>query len=184
MTPQQGLVELKCVAQPPPTAWRISPGRNIGMPPPPSAVTSRCLGFETGSRPRAPKFMISPHKCASTWSLVGGQGFVLGLCVIKIGFTRVNLKCELAVSCIFSPQEVSKPPSVELPSSLTLRSVALVCEKNSPSSVVSRNRPRPHTVMSHHSTESLYALYAHNLKRRARTHTLAANLVVALGGSP
>jgi hypothetical protein len=104
--------------------------------------------------------------------------------VIKIGFTRVNLKCELAVSCIFSPQEVSKPPSVELPSSLTLRSVALVCEKNSPSSVVSRNRPRPHTVMSHHSTESIYALSAHNLKRRARTHTLAANLVVALGGSP
>lgn len=136
----------------------------------------RLRNWLTPSRAQVHDF--APQVCEH---MVSGWWPGLCACVIKIGFTRVNLK---AVSCNFSPQEVSKPPSVELPSSLTLRSVALVCEKNSPSSVVSRNRPRPHTVMSHHSTESLYALYAHNLKRRARTHTLAANLVVALGGSP
>ena len=50
---------------------------------------------------------------------------------------------------------------------------------------LSRNRPRSHThVTSLNLVGSTVVLYAHNLKRRARTHTLAANLVVALGGSP
>lgn len=115
----------------------------------------------------------------------------------KNGFTRV--KCELAVSLLSSRGlNLSKPPTSELrpfpalvvdgcylllkPSARS-RSFQWLVRVKRLSSRVSKS-PVGRTHMSHYSTESLFVLYAHNLKRRARTHTLAANLVVALGGSP
>ena len=50
--------------------------------------------------PLAGRLSVSLHTLVHGRLTVGvkRQGLVQGLCVIKIGFTRVNLKCELAVS--------------------------------------------------------------------------------------